>query len=218
MRGAAVLSLFLILLAPVARAAPGMVSVTVQPADAEIWIDGAVETLPPSMQKTVVPGLHEIAIYKKDYVIQSFEIRIAPGMLTTVAVSLRLKDTPIASPVPVFRDCQDRDSAGHFLCPEMVVIPPGSFIMGSPEREIAAKWLTRFSYPVWMEQPQHRVTIADSVASTCQTVKRYRRQVRAQKKPSAAPRLHTPSSPRLATISFCTSTRANRSSPKKAPA
>ena len=42
----------------------------------------------------------------------------------------------------VFRDCD--------VCPEMVVVPPGSFMMGSPDSEAG-----RFDW----EGPQHRVTI-----------------------------------------------------------
>jgi formylglycine-generating enzyme required for sulfatase activity len=44
-----------------------------------------------------------------------------------------------------FRDCQD-------ICPEMVVIPPGSFLMGSPENKARH------------ERPRHRVRIAYTFA------------------------------------------------------
>ena len=46
-------------------------------------------------------------------------------------------------PIKVFRDCPK--------CPEMVVVPAGSFMMGSPSSEA-----DRF----YLEDPQHRVTIA----------------------------------------------------------
>lgn len=34
-----------------------------------------------------------------------------------------------------FRDCEDKDANGNFICPEMVVIPAGEFKMGSPTNE-----------------------------------------------------------------------------------
>jgi len=34
-----------------------------------------------------------------------------------------------------FRDCQDRTAAGDAVCPEMMPIPPGRFVMGSPAEE-----------------------------------------------------------------------------------
>src|SRR5690242_3885822 len=53
--------------------------------------------------------------------------------------------TVAANPTPhgrVFRDCRD--------CPEMVVIPPGRFMMGAPESEKGTSPL---------EQPVHSVNI-----------------------------------------------------------
>ena len=52
--------------------------------------------------------------------------------------------SPLAAQTPgrIFRDCE--------VCPEMVVVPAGSFMMGSPDAEAG-----RFSD----EGPQHRVTI-----------------------------------------------------------
>ncbi len=49
----------------------------------------------------------------------------------------------------VFRDCD--------VCPEMVVVPPGRFVMGSPESE-TERWGTD------REGPQHEVTIARALA------------------------------------------------------
>src|SRR5882724_1941477 len=57
-----------------------------------------------------------------------------------------------AKPGTVFRDCPD--------CPEMVVIPAGSFNMGSPESEKV--WATKHgasAESVSDEAPQHRVTL-----------------------------------------------------------
>jgi formylglycine-generating enzyme required for sulfatase activity len=48
----------------------------------------------------------------------------------------------------VFRDCDQ--------CPEMVVVPGGSFMMGSPETETGRSSAE--------ERPQHRVTFAQPFA------------------------------------------------------
>jgi formylglycine-generating enzyme required for sulfatase activity len=53
-------------------------------------------------------------------------------------------------PGEVFNDCN-----GEGWCPEMVVVPAGSFLMGSPEDEAARSD---------NEGPQHRVTIAEPFA------------------------------------------------------
>lgn len=55
----------------------------------------------------------------------------------------------------LFRDCMD--------CPEMLVIPPGSFVMGSPASEAG-----RFEE----EGPQHTVTIAQSFAVSATPITR----------------------------------------------
>jgi formylglycine-generating enzyme required for sulfatase activity len=62
------------------------------------------------------------------------------------------KDVTAAKPGTVFRDCSD--------CPEMVVIPAQSFIMGSPESEKI--WSTKHRASpesVSDEAPEHRVTL-----------------------------------------------------------
>jgi formylglycine-generating enzyme required for sulfatase activity len=63
-------------------------------------------------------------------------------------VNLKADDLPGVKPGTVFRDCPD--------CPEMVVIPAGSFTMGSPDSEKA--WATSHSasrQSVADEAPQH---------------------------------------------------------------
>ena len=62
------------------------------------------------------------------------------------------KDVTAAKPGTVFRDCRD--------CPEMVVVPAGSFNMGSPESEKV--WATKHGASpesVSDEAPQHRVRL-----------------------------------------------------------
>src|SRR5438876_6391349 len=68
------------------------------------------------------------------------------------AVDLKTNDLATAKPGTVFRDCAD--------CPEMVVIPAGSFTMGSPESEKA--WAAEHGaspQSVSDEAPQHRVVL-----------------------------------------------------------
>lgn len=77
----------------------------------------------------------------------------AAGAIAAQVLGQQTKATVIgqaatqARPGASFRDCQ--------VCPEMVTIPPGSFLMGSPMQEPG-----RLS----SEGPQHRVTIARSFA------------------------------------------------------
>jgi formylglycine-generating enzyme required for sulfatase activity len=66
---------------------------------------------------------------------------------TSTAQETRIDDIDAATPGTVFRDCG--------ACPEMVVIPRGSFTMGSPDSEQG-----RDSD----EEPQHRVTISRAFA------------------------------------------------------
>lgn len=82
-------------------------------------------------------------------------------------------DNPPAQPTPEpghrFRECRN--------CPEMVVIPPGTFTMGSPQTEIG-----RFKN----EGPERRVTIAHTLAIGAYPVtrKEYRHFVRATRRPT----------------------------------
>jgi formylglycine-generating enzyme required for sulfatase activity len=92
----------------------------------------------------------------------------AAGIHAAVAASLNS-----ASPAPgiKFRECRD--------CPEMIVIPPGSFLMGSPTREEGRD-------PD--EGPQHQVTLpyAFAVAIHDVTKDEYATFVRETKHPSGA--------------------------------
>ena len=66
--------------------------------------------------------------------------------------NVKANDLAKAKPGTVFRDCAD--------CPEMVVIPAGSFTMGSPESEKA--WAAEHGaspQSVSDEAPQHRVVL-----------------------------------------------------------
>jgi formylglycine-generating enzyme required for sulfatase activity len=67
-------------------------------------------------------------------------------------VEVKAKEPVTSKPGAVFRECTD--------CPEMVVIPAGSFTMGSPESEKV--WATNHGaspQSVSDEAPQHRVTL-----------------------------------------------------------
>ena len=73
---------------------------------------------------------------------------VAAGADPAVAAAVAREAAITAGrPGPVFRDCD--------MCPEMVVVPAGSFMMGSPESEEG-----RFGD----EGPQHRVTIGSPFA------------------------------------------------------
>ena len=67
-------------------------------------------------------------------------------------VDLKANDLAAAKPGAVFRECPD--------CPEMLVIPPGSFTMGSPDSEkVWAASHGASPQSVSDEAPQHRVTL-----------------------------------------------------------
>ena len=78
------------------------------------------------------------------------KIEFAVAAVALVPASLTLAD-----PTPdrryelgeIFRDCSE--------CPEMVVVPAGSFTMGSPKSE---------RYRIYVEGPQHRVTFSQPFA------------------------------------------------------
>lgn len=70
------------------------------------------------------------------------------GLRQEVAVGQGEMSTAGLEPGSTFRDCDD-------VCPEMVVIPPGEFLMGSPEDEIGR---------LPDEGPQHEVTITEPFA------------------------------------------------------
>lgn len=63
---------------------------------------------------------------------------IAPDLPRNWTTKVAIAATPVPLPGEIFRDCPD--------CPEMVVVPPGEFEMGSREAPF--------------ESPPHRVTIA----------------------------------------------------------
>ena len=71
---------------------------------------------------------------------------------TPRVVDLKANELVTAKPGTIFRECSD--------CPEMVVIPPGSFTMGSPDSEKV--WATKHGaspQSVSDEAPQHGVTL-----------------------------------------------------------
>ncbi len=73
--------------------------------------------------------------------------RVIAAVLVAMAVGATASAQERLKPGETFRDCAD--------CPEMVVIPAGTFTMGSPESEKG-----RFQ----REGPQHRVTIPRAFA------------------------------------------------------
>jgi formylglycine-generating enzyme required for sulfatase activity len=70
------------------------------------------------------PGRHKVRVEKEGYDVFETEVDLAAGAEETIRATL-MRAGP--KPGETFRDCDD--------CPEMVVIPAGSFRMGSPEGE-----------------------------------------------------------------------------------
>jgi formylglycine-generating enzyme required for sulfatase activity len=64
------------------------------------------------------------------------------ALLTLLLLLMAPAQSPPAQPISQFRDCRD--------CPEMVALPAGSFMMGSPDSEVGRD-------PA--EGPRHRVTL-----------------------------------------------------------
>jgi carboxyl-terminal processing protease len=81
-----------------------------------------------------------------------------------VASEVPKSPAAMARPGGTFRDCDQ--------CPEMVVVPAGSFMMGSPENEAERESLLKGS-----ETPQHRVTIDRPFAVSRFTVMRDQFQI-----------------------------------------
>jgi formylglycine-generating enzyme required for sulfatase activity/cytochrome c2 len=84
-------------------------------------------------------------------------IRLVSAALLVCAAFTALAaraDTAPAKPIQVFRDCKD--------CPGMIVIPPGSFEMGSTKEERIAAGIPEIFGD--QESPQHHVTIAKPFA------------------------------------------------------
>ncbi len=72
-----------------------------------------------------LPSATRMQIYDADQREQSAGFRVARS--AQPPANLTLVPTPPTSPGSVFRDCPD--------CPEMVVVPPGDFLMGSPRSD-----------------------------------------------------------------------------------
>jgi formylglycine-generating enzyme required for sulfatase activity len=146
----------------------GTLSITVQPVDAEVSIDGRVQTMLSPITLSVEPGFHRVDVYKFNYRLKSFNILVPLGGSTAREVTLAEDlgpNAPPTAPGQVFRDCQDMVSERH-VCPEMVVIPPGTFTMGADDNElpkleaIIRRWMGRHHE----EGPPHPVTIPYSFA------------------------------------------------------
>ena len=99
--------------------------------------------LPPSTatESTLKP---EVAVVTPPEASQPKSENVEPAVITIPKPELTTK----YKPGDTFKDCD--------VCPEMVVIPPGEFIMGSPPEE-------KYDVYKW-ERPQHSVRIASAFA------------------------------------------------------
>jgi formylglycine-generating enzyme required for sulfatase activity len=141
----------------------GDLLITAQPADAEVRLDGQ-RLLSSAAVLHREPGLHRVDVFKPGYRLKSFNILVPPDTLVTREVILAVDpgpDAPPTSPGQVFRDCEDL-VAGKHVCPEMVVIPPGSFIMGAKDGEITGseRKFNRFLGRLTDDGPPHPVTLS----------------------------------------------------------
>nr|VFK15358.1 MAG: Serine/threonine protein kinase [Candidatus Kentron sp. LPFa] len=114
---------------------------------AEVFIDQQPIGLS-DVTHTVTPGTHRLWVKKKGYLFFETEIQLAEGKQQTIHVRL------VAATPPVGRTFRDQLKSGG-EGPEMVVLPAGEFLMGSPDDEPE-----RDSN----EGPQHRVRISKSFA------------------------------------------------------
>jgi sulfatase modifying factor 1 len=85
------------------------------------------------------------------------ERRVAEAERKVAEAERKLRASTQEEPGKVFRDCAD--------CPEMVVIPPGKFMMGSPaaEQEDAVRRGLKKEWTDW-ESPMHPVRIGERLA------------------------------------------------------
>ena len=88
-----------------------------------VYIDGKRHG-PTRLDLELAPGTHLVRIEKDGYEVFQTEIELSAGASRTLRTELE-RATP--QPGESFRDCDD--------CPEMVVIPAGTFRMGSPKDE-----------------------------------------------------------------------------------
>ena len=80
---------------------------------------------------------------------------VSLSALVFAGAALAQRSAPLPAPGKTFRDCPE--------CPEMVVVPPGSFVMGSPATEKGRDAA---------EGPQHTVTLAKPFAMSAREVTR----------------------------------------------
>jgi formylglycine-generating enzyme required for sulfatase activity len=122
-----------------------------RPSDAAVQTP-APEIIPPVPPKSGATAL-TLASEEPSTVLRQTEIRAGDAL--PLSDSTVLSRPEIRQPGTVFRDVEAP------WCPEMVVIPAGSFVMGSPEEE---EWCSPF------EGPQHEVKFAHSFALGCYPV------------------------------------------------
>ncbi len=92
------------------------------------------------------PGTYADAARRRAQALRNPPVTRPPPPASTPAVAVPTPTTQAMTPGRVFRDCAD-------VCPEMVVIPAGSFVMGKPSGE------TAYSGYSGAEEPQRNVRV-----------------------------------------------------------
>lgn len=118
----------------------GTLTLDLAPPDAEVTLPGIGRTYRPGMRLT--EGPYQVVARAWGYAESVHEVEVAGN--TRARIELRAF-VPEAG--DRFRDCEE--------CPEMVALPAGSFVMGSPLRE-------RGRFPD--EGPAHRVLVSEPLA------------------------------------------------------
>ena len=120
---------------------PQPFTVVATPADASVAISGVAEAYRAGM--ALAPGDYQVRVSAPRYEAKEETVRHGSGVPTVHRVELE----KLFVTGQRFRDCPD--------CPEMVVVPAGSFQMGSPSSEVGRSD---------NEGPVHRVTVGSPFA------------------------------------------------------
>ena len=128
--------------------APGSLMLELAPSDARVILPDIESGYRPGM--ALPAGEHQVIVHQAGYEEFVGTVRIESGVRTTRSIVLR-REAPARAVGEVFRDALKGSGEG----PEMVVLPTGSFQMGSPSTE-TGRWSA--------EGPVRTVSIAHPIA------------------------------------------------------